>query len=369
MKRINMFKKITIALTLLVLFFTKTGVCSEIHNYIDEFPVLALKIDEVVTDMDYFLGWDFENKEYMKKQSLESIEKFNSFKTYLAELSLPIELWELKDRMKAYINALESVYSGIENKDMETLKKEFAATDKPTMEYVEELRKVVSHYNSLEDFKNEELESINEETSRVDNDEDRQKYKEAVDLIEERKFAQAYRILKLLEVKYKNKDFKYCVLLRLSDCLLFSGSEVADKIDELVSESEDEMGSSFDQGLVMLTEIINAKKYLPVLYETYYKWRTAQQYYYGGASNMSVIPNDEYNAKRWEVLRILQNYLKDYPKEKWARIQIMLLLDLPNINRGGPYGNTNMMHWAALYSDILNKKKEGSAAQLPGTDN
>lgn len=358
MKRINMLKKITVVLALLFLFLTKPGVCSEIHNYIDEFPVLALKIDEVVTDMDYFLGWDFENKEYMEKQSLESIEKFNSFKTYLNELSLPIELWVLRDRMKGYINALGSVYAQIETKNIETLKKEFEATDKPTMEYVEELRKVVSHYNSLEDFNNKELESIIEETKLADNDEDKQKYKESVALIEGRKFTKAYDILKLLEDKYKNKDFRYCVLLRLSDCLLFSGSKVAEKIDELVSESDDEMVSSFDQGLLMLIEVINAKKYLPVLYETYYKWRTSQQYYYGGASNMSVIPNDEYNTKRWEVLRVLQGHLKKYPQERWARIQTMLLLDLPNINRGGPYGNTNMMHWAQLYTDILNKNQD-----------
>ena len=136
MKRINMLKKITVALFLLFLLLSKTGNCSEIHDYIDEFPVLALKIDEVITDMDYFLGWDFDNKEYMQKQALESIEKFDSFKEHLDRLSLPIELWELRDRMKAYINALESVYSGIENKDMETLKKEFADTAESTMEYV-----------------------------------------------------------------------------------------------------------------------------------------------------------------------------------------------------------------------------------------
>ncbi len=163
--------------------------------------------------MDYFLGWDFENKEYMQKRSVESIEKFDSFKIYLNELSLPIELWVLRDRMKAYINSLESIYAGIETKDMEALKKEFGAIDEPTMEYVEELRKVVSHHNSLEDFNNEELEAINEEANLADNDEDKQKYKEAVDLIEKKQFAQAYDILKSLEPKYKNKDFRYSYLI------------------------------------------------------------------------------------------------------------------------------------------------------------
>ena len=367
MKRINMLKKITVSLVLVVLLLSKPGICSEMDEYIDEFPILALKIDEVNTDMHYFLGWDFESKEGMKKQSVESIEKFNSFKIYLDELSLPIELWVLRDKMKAYINALESVYTGIEAKDTEMLDKEFAAIDKPTMEYVAELRKVVSQYNSLEDFNNEELKSINEENKLADNDEDRQKYKEAVDLIKGRKFTQAYDILKLLEAKYKNKDFRYCLLLRQSDCLLFTDSKVAKKIDEQVSESEKETVNSTEQGLLMLTEIVNAKVYLPILYVAFYKWRTMEQYYNSGASNMSVIPNDEYNAKRWAIVKLLQNRLKDYPQERWARIQTMLLLDLSNINRGGPYGNTNMIHWAKLYSDILAEKEEASAKQIKET--
>ena len=369
MKRINMLKKITIALFLLLLLLPKTVFCSEMEEYIDEFPILALKIDEVNTDMHYFLGWDFENKEYMQKQSVESIEKFDSFKTQLDELSLPIELWVLRDKMKAYINALESVYTGIEAKDTEILDKEFAAIDKPIMEYVAELRKVVSQYNSLDDFNNEELKSIDEENKLADNDEDRQKYKQAVDLIKARKFTQAYDILKLLAAKYKNKDFRYCLLLRQSDCLLFTDSKVAKKIDKQVSESEKETVNSTEQGLLMLTEIVNAKVYLPILSVAFYKWRTMEQHYNGGASNMSVIPNDEYNVKRWEIVKLLQNRLKDYPQERWARIQTMLLLDLSNINRGGPYGNTNLIHHAQLYTDILNKTEKINAEQIKDTSN
>ena len=78
---------------------------------------------------------------------------------------------------------------------------------------------------------------------------------------------------------------------------------------------------------------------------------------------MSLIPNDEYNAKRWELVQIIKEYLKKNPNDVWAKAQVNLLLALPNIGRGGLMGNDNLFYYASLYSDILEresmeKKKE-----------
>jgi len=66
-------------------------------------------------------------------------------------------------------------------------------------------------------------------------------------------------------------------------------------------------------------------------------------------SNMSEIPNKEYNIKKWQLVQMIKEYINNYPDDLWAREQVDLLLSLPNITRGGSFGNNNLANWGSLY--------------------
>jgi hypothetical protein len=68
-------------------------------------------------------------------------------------------------------------------------------------------------------------------------------------------------------------------------------------------------------------------------------------------SNMSEIPNWEYNKKRWSVMQTIKQHIKNNPDDVWAKAQVNLLLGLPNIARGGLVGNSNLNHWGMLYPE------------------
>ena len=84
-------------------------------------------------------------------------------------------------------------------------------------------------------------------------------------------------------------------------------------------------------------------------------------------SNSSEIPNLEYNAKRYQVYRTLKKYLKEHPDDQRAKDQVVMILSLPNIERGGPFGNSNLLDWGAIHSEEIRsatkKRTAGQASQ------
>ena len=107
-----------------------------------------------------------------------------------------------------------------------------------------------------------------------------------------------------------------------------------------------------EKGMVLLSEIIDSQIYSPVLFEAFYKWRAQTQELWHGMSNMSNIPNWQYNLKRWQAIQTIRQYLKTNPDDIWAKTQANLLLALPNINRGGSFGNDNLSYWWQLCADV-----------------
>lgn len=72
-------------------------------------------------------------------------------------------------------------------------------------------------------------------------------------------------------------------------------------------------------------------------------WRTEMQSGFFGQSNWSLIPNAEYNTVRFTLVARLRAHLDHHPDDTEARIQLDDLLTLPNIRRGGLFGNSNGM--------------------------
>jgi len=185
-----------------------------------------------------------------------------------------------------------------------------------------------------------------EEIKFAQNQPDRQVYLKAVELIQSKNLVQAYEDLVGLKEKYKDTDFENCIKLRMSDCLL-----MIDTNGQNGSADDDE------KGIGLLSNILDGQEYSPVLFDAFYKWRTQTQSFYYGMSNMSEIPNWQYNLKRWQAVQTIRQYLKNNPDDAWANAQVGLLLNLPNIGRGGPFGNDNLSHWGKLYTNIKSEAK------------
>jgi hypothetical protein len=308
-----------------------------------ELVFVEMQIDAVRTDISVNLGWNFENKEAMEKASLKAIEDLRGLKNYLATMDLSGEFAGHKDLEMDIIDTLIQAYDDIDKKDPEEANVLFEKADKLLEAFrqssIETAGKFIISPSLPDTFNNaeEEIKSINDEK-------DRQIYINAYNMIESKtvKLKDIYDALLGLKERYKGQVVEDCIDLRISDCLLITGSD---------AESENEGVG----GRELLDGIIARKRYSPVLFETFVKWRTIQQEYDHGMSNWSTIPNQEYNKVRMELIQIIKDYLKTYPENQWARYQMLFLLNLDNIVRGYPMGNSNFLYMAQWYMNLSDK--------------
>jgi len=320
---------------------TPFAIGSEIADYLDELVYVEFQISAVTTDMYMYLGWFEDKKDWIKEASLEAISDLEEIEKSIMNLDVPGELIELREANKAIIQKLKTIYAGIENKKPEDIKAEFESFNKLYAKYSEDFKHALKEYRDMQELP-QVFDPIIEELKLASNQKDKDAYQRATKLINEKNYNQAYEILSQLKVKYEGLPLEDCILLRISDCGLKADSDL--DVENKLQMKED--------GLDVLTQIVNKNSYSPVLYEAFYKWRTTEQYYNHGMSNMSHIPNKEYNKKRWEIIQVLKKQLKDVPDDRWAQEQVDLLLSLPNITRGGPMGNHNLEHWGSLYVDL-----------------
>lgn len=314
---------------------------NEVSDYLDDMVHIEFQISAVTTDMYMYLGWFPDKKDWIKEASDKAIADLEELEKRLANLKTPEELVSLRDANNSVITNLKAIYSGIENKESEDIKGAFQSFNKLHAKFSEDFKHALEKYRDMQELP-QDFNPLLEELKLANNQEDKDTYQNAVQLINEKKYNQAYEILSQLKVKYGGLPFENCILLRISDCGLKADSDL-DVKDKLEMKED---------GLAVLTQIVNKKAYSPVLYEAFYKWRTTEQYYNHGMSNMSHIPNKEYNKKRWEIIQVIKERLKNMPDDLWAQEQVDLLLSLPNITRGGPMGNHNLEHWGSLYVDL-----------------
>ena len=330
----------------MIMLISNSTFASENEDYLDELRYVDLQVAAVTTDMYLYLGWGLEEKDMMKDASQKAIANLNEFKTRLTNLSLPNELGKLENMSLELIDRLQKIYNGIEKKKIEEIKEEFSPFNELYLQYSEEFKDVYEKYSYEVEFA-EDYDPIDEEIKLIQDQKDKDVYLNVVELIKNKNYTKAYGDLNNLRSKYKDTSFEDCIMLKLSDCLLMKDSDI---------EEEGRLKGS-EHSLEILTNIIDKADYAPILYEAFYKWRTVTQELYHGMSNMSDIPNKEYNEKRWQVIQTIKKYSVDNPNDVWAKAQIVLLLDLLNIQRGGSFGNDNLIHWGILYSDI---KPEGN---------
>ena len=331
----------TITIALLLVIFSTCYAMTEreglnVLRYI-ELRILAVDVEVLAP-----LGWSGDDKKSIKLATDQALKELKILQDELVKLDIPKELEPIRTYHLGFIDRMNKLYAKADKVKPEEISKDYA----DIRNYTDTQHKDVDaiYGKSFETDKlPKDFVPINEETRLATSLEDKSAYLTASKLISERKFKGAYAILKRLEPKYQNTVFGSCVTLRISDCII--SHEGVDGSDPIKGEE-------------MLAVIVNSRQYSPILSEAFEKWRSVVQANNHGMSNMSIIPNDEYNTKRWELVQLVKGYLKNNPSDVWAGAQVELLLSFPNIGRGGQYGNDNLLYYARLYSDVLNKKVE-----------
>ena len=333
-------KKYLVLIIMVFLFAVPASAQLTAEDSLHELVFVALQIDAVRTDISVNLGWNFENKEAMKEASLKAIEDLKGLKGYLDQTDLSRELAGYKDLEKDIIDTLIQAYNDIDKKDPEEANALFEKADKLQEEFrpslVETSKKFIVSPQLPDTFKN-----VEEEIKTINDEKDRQIYIDAYNVIASKtvKLKDTFAALLGLKERYKGQLVEDCIDLRISDCLLFTGSDAANEDEGM-------------DGLELLDGIIARKRYSPVIFESFVKWRTIQQERNHGMSNWSSIPNQEYNKVRMELLKVTKNYLENDPEDQWARYQMLFLLNLENIARGYPMGNGNFLYMAKWYMDL-----------------
>jgi len=339
-------KRLVLSLFLVCL-FTGTSLGSNIQDGLDELTYAELQISAITTDMRLYLGWFPEEKELMGKASQKALKDLDEVKRFLTSLDIPDELTAVKKKELKLIASLEAIYTGVEKKEMERIKQEFVLFREFYSQYLEEVKKFPNEYRFPEKLPNGFVDPLSKEFNLIENQEDKEVYLNAVKLMKSGTFSEAYSDFNYLKDKYESTFFADCVKLRICECLLAGDSSMQGKVEELSKKA-----------FSILSDTLDSPAYSPVLYEAFYRWRTRTQTHWHGMSNMSNIPNKKYNKKRRQAIQTIKQYLKINPDDKWAKTQISLLLTLPNIGRGGAFGNDNLKYEYMLSGGIKEKKPE-----------
>ncbi len=370
-------KKCLLAI-LFIVCFSNIGFCLNVQDSLDELAYVQLRISERTIEMyPFFAGWATHDKNELRECVQDDIKGLNKIREYLLKLKVHKDVNILKDMNIALINKLHDTCCRIPNKNITWLEKDYNKFfRRQALVYIKELEIIENKYGikKLPDT----IDSTEEEINLIKDKKDRNRYLHCLKLIKRRQDKMAFVLLNKLRDKYEDTPFADCIMLRISDCLgpyvygltvkqrgkidagLFSFlvavqekglenvapirmSESSDyhtaKIKEVALE---DIGCFQIADVVMsiLSDIIGNNRYSPVLYESFINWRSEYQVNLMGCSNMSPIPNDEYNEVRWQLVKFIKKYLKKRKDDTWARVQIDLLLREPNIMRGGPFGNT-----------------------------
>ena len=317
-------------------------------EYLDEIAFWGLQLNAVVVDMYVFTGWAIDEKKKMAKASKEAIKHLDFLKDQVNKISTPNELLPLRDIFLKNADDLKELFRGMDKKDIKKVSKDFADIwDKYTND-CEAFSKTLDfseRYSGLKDVS--EPEPIFEEKDQG------VAYQQGMVMMKKKKFGHSYRILAALKKQITSSSVEYdYVLLAMSD-LIGKSNNTTDEDGVLKDFSQDEIRQNAQE--------IFAKEYSPLFLEFFIRWRTITQEMDHGMSNWSSIPNWEYNLKRRMLIDKVKAHVSKNPNDSWAHLQLQRLIDLDNIQRGGPYGNDNLNYIGGLYMDLEDMPAEADA--------
>lgn len=315
---------------------------SPLANYLDEIAFYEYQIGAVMEDMLLYIAWDVDDKKNMAIESKIALEHLDMIIADISSLGTPEEASFVRTDLVDSINDLKAIYTNIEKKDRVKVGEELAVLGKKYKAYQEKMGKK---------FKldiGDEVKSAQEPRPVFSTKELDVEYAEALDSITQKNYVNAYKVLSSLKGRVDTDTASY-------DYVVFNITEVLGKSSytnyRVVSEKENE-----EEMIKQYAEDIFKKEYSPLFFELFVRWRTLEQSMNHGLSNWSEIPNWEYNLKRKGLINKIKIYLKNNPMDNWARIQMMQLLGLDNIMRGGPMGNNVLNYLGVLYMDLQDKE-------------
>lgn len=325
-----------------VLLFAHSGFswANDLESYLDSMSYYNLQVGAVTTDMYLYFGWLPDEKEAMKKASNEAILRLEYIKEQIGTLDTPTVGKDMEGVYLRALDRLQDIYSGVELKDIEEIEKEFGEFNELFSQYSRVHSKLYEDQSRKEEQETDTLAP----PPQFKSEQDQENYDDALELMKEKEYGRAYDILQELNKTYSgDSPTESFILLHISDCIIRASGGDREIPDV---ENPEEKGKDMVEG------IVNGDDYSPVLFDAFLRWRTLTQSLEYGTSNLSKIPNWEYNKKRKRLIEVMKTYAEKHPDDLWARKQIKLLVSLPNISRGGPTGNDNLDFWRSLYLDM-----------------
>jgi len=334
--------KISITISALVFLFCGSPFAMETLDFFDELIFADLQVSAMSIDLLKYLKWHPEDKGAIKRVSERNLENLKEIKGHIRNLVIPDSLAELKVLNLDLIDKVAHIYTGIEAKTPGQIRTELNSLEPLYMSFAREFEKRATQHAPRENLP-KDFDPTDAEGNLAQSKWDRHFYITGVDLIGQKEYEQAFEYLGSIKGKYEGEVFGDCIVLRISDCKLkkynHSGNSAAPDV--------------YKETLEVLSRLLERGRYSPVLFETFYKWRTLTQHCIYGEAKSSEIPNMGYNEKRWELVKVIKEHLVIDGNDLWARNQIDLFLSLPNITRSSKLGNDNLKHLMFLYTDVL----------------
>ncbi len=307
---------------------------SQLDFYLNDVAFYEYQLGAVMIDMNLYIGWDFENKEEMKKVSELSLKRIDCIIADLINLKTPPEALDLKQVLISAAERLQNIFRNIHTKNRAEIIEELNGLRK---NYVVYQRKMEERFKLSEVINpDQELPYPNFKDKKL-----KKRYDIALELYKGKQYVKAYDILKTLKEELNEGSTEY-------DFVVFYICESLGKswfFGEPITTDKNE-------GIIQYSEDIFKKEYSPLFSYFFVRWRTNKQAMEYGVSNWSQIANWEYNLKRKELLDKLKKYAQNNPKDKWVRVQIGQLMNFDNIERGGPRGNYTLNYLGVLYMDL-----------------
>jgi hypothetical protein len=285
-----------------------------------------MQIQAVEIEMRLYLAQEEKDSpNYNKGASIKPAKKavgdLNIIKTNLTALSLPPVINELKPQFTGVVDKLIGIYAAVAKKAKIDQDKEFKEFWDMVDAYNKNLKLKVDLYIKVPQGL-KEFDILGHESKLFTKPEDSDKFLKADTLItKEKKYSEAAPILQDLLTRYKDSLAEGSIVSRLADCAEMGGDEVYKELGDP------------EYVLKLLDDFISKNKYSPIIQRIYLQWRTLKQTFENGLSNWSGIPNYKYIEALWGVKGGIEAYITSNPNDDWAKIQLLLLMDMRLIER------------------------------------
>ncbi|HNX90875.1 MAG TPA: hypothetical protein PKG81_03350, partial [Candidatus Omnitrophota bacterium] len=232
---------------------------------IDELSYAEIMISAVTVDMAAYIDCVPEDMAVARGVALKAIADLDEIKRFVGGISADGELSALKKMNLDISDMLISAYSMIGIGDQARVAEKMDEVIIKCEHYAETAGPVYEKYNLITD--SSDLSPYEAEKKLIESVEDSETYLEALKYCDEEKYPEAGELLRKLLDKYTDKSFGDCIKLQISNCLILGNinSKTADR------------AAGLEEGIGLLTEILDSGKYSPVLYEAFFRWRTLEQ--------------------------------------------------------------------------------------------